>query len=76
MHRRTGYRFSVRVTVNGESRELDADLSVAELLGSLRLSAGRIAVEINEEVVPRDAYAARRLAAGDRIEIVHFVGGG
>ncbi len=66
----------MRVTVNGESRELDADLSVADLLQSLHLSAGRIAVEINEEVVPRDAYGERRLAAGDRIEIVHFVGGG
>jgi sulfur carrier protein len=66
----------MRVTVNGESRELDADCSVAALLQSLRLAAGRIAVEINEEVVPRDAYAERRVAAGDRIEIVHFVGGG
>jgi len=66
----------VRVTVNGESRELDASLSVADLVRSLSLSAGRIAVEINEEVVPRDAYAARRLAAGDHVEIVHFVGGG
>ena len=66
----------MRVTVNGESRELDASLSVASLLQSLSLSAGRIAVEINEEVVPRDAYGERRLAAGDRIEIVHFVGGG
>ncbi len=66
----------MRVTVNGESRELDADLSIAELLQSLRLSAGRIAVEINEEVVARDGYGARRLTAGDRVEIVHFVGGG
>ena len=66
----------MRVTVNGESRELDAQCSVADLLQSLRLSAGRIAVEINEDVVPRDTYGARRLAAGDRIEIVHFVGGG
>ncbi len=66
----------MRVTVNGEPRELDAPLSVAELLQSLRLPPGRIAVEINEEVVPRDAYAERRVASGDRIEIVHFVGGG
>lgn len=66
----------MRVTVNGESRELDAPLSVADLLQSLHLPSGRIAVEINEEVVPRDAYAERRVASGDRIEIVHFVGGG
>ncbi len=66
----------MRVTVNGEPRDLDGALSVAELLASLRLPAGRIAVEINEEVVPRDAYGERRVAGGDRIEIVHFVGGG
>jgi len=66
----------MRVTVNGESRELDAAPSVAELLRELRVVAGRVAVEINEEVVPRDAYGERRVAAGDRIEIVQFVGGG
>jgi sulfur carrier protein len=66
----------VRVIVNGESRELDAACSVAELLSQLRLMAGRVAVEINEEVVPRDAYPMRHLATGDRIEIVQFVGGG
>lgn len=66
----------MRVTVNGESRELVHARSVAELLGELRVTAGRVAVEINEEVVPRDDYAERRIAAGDRIEIVHFVGGG
>ena len=66
----------MRVIVNGESRELDTGCSVAQLLAQLRLMAGRVAVEINEEVVPRDAYPARHLATDDRIEIVHFVGGG
>ncbi len=66
----------MRVTVNGESRELAHAPSLAELLGELCVTAGRVAVEINEEVVPRDDYAERRIAAGDRIEIVHFVGGG
>lgn len=66
----------MRVTVNGESRDLDAALSVAQLLYALRVPATRVAVEINEEVVPRDAYPERRVASGDRVEIVHFVGGG
>jgi thiazole synthase len=66
----------VRVIVNGESRDLGTDCSVAQLLADLRLTAGRVAVEINEEVVPRDSYPGRQLASGDRIEIVHFVGGG
>jgi thiamine biosynthesis protein ThiS len=66
----------MRVTVNGESRELDTAVSIAELLQTLHVPAARVAVEINEEVVPRDTYPRRRVSAGDRIEIVHFVGGG
>jgi thiamine biosynthesis protein ThiS len=64
------------VTVNGESRELASGRSVVALLEELRIKVGRVAVEINEEVVPRDAYGERMIAPGDRIEIVHFVGGG
>jgi len=64
------------VTINGERRDIAEPTSVAELLGLLEVSTGRVAVEINEEVVPRVAFAARQLAAGDRIEVVHFVGGG
>jgi thiamine biosynthesis protein ThiS len=66
----------VRITVNGESHELADAVSVDELLQDLRVPATRVAVEINEEVVPRDTYVERRVAAGDRVEIVHFVGGG
>jgi thiamine biosynthesis protein ThiS len=64
------------VTVNGEERELTDGLSVAELLQALAVRPGRVAVEVNEAVVPRDAYGAHRLVPGDRVEIVHFVGGG
>ena len=66
----------MRVIVNGEARDLETDCSVAQLLADLSLTAGRVAVEINEEVVPRDSYPARQLATDDRVEIVHFVGGG
>ena len=64
------------VMVNGETREVAERLSVAELLETLAVPPGRVAVEVNEEIVPRQAYAARHITNGDRIEIVHFVGGG
>ena len=64
------------MTINGETRELVDGCSVAELLHLLTVRAARVAVEVNEEVVARDAYADRRLTPGDRVEIVHFVGGG
>jgi sulfur carrier protein len=66
----------MQLTVNGELRDLPAPLTVAELLGRLGIGAGRVAVELNEEVVPRGTYETRHLAAGDHVEIVHFVGGG
>jgi len=66
----------VQLTVNGEAYELEGTATVAELLARLGLAAGRVAVEINEDVVPRGTYETHRIAAGDRIEIVHFVGGG
>ena len=66
----------MELTVNGEPHDLPAPLSVAELLARFGVPPGRVAVEINEDVVPRGTYEARQLAAGDRVEIVHFVGGG
>jgi len=69
-------RSSLTLTLNGESRQLDAPLTVAGLLGSLGLDARKVAVERNEEIVPRSAYAETWLAEGDWLEIVHFIGGG
>ncbi len=66
----------MQLTVNGEPYELPDAASVAALLERLGLTAGRVAVEINEDVVPRGTYDGRVLTAGDRVEIVHFVGGG
>ena len=62
--------------VNGEPHDVADALSVADLLHTLDVRAGRVAVEVNEEVVPRGAFAERRLTSGDRVEIVNFVGGG
>jgi sulfur carrier protein len=66
----------MQLTVNGEPHDLPASVSVTELLATLGLAAARVAVEVNEDVVPRGTYDARQLADGDRVEIVHFVGGG
>jgi sulfur carrier protein len=64
------------VTLNGEPRELPGPVTVAGLLAMIGLDARKVAVERNEEIVPRSAYAATRIAAGDALEIVHFIGGG
>jgi len=62
--------------LNGESRECDAPLTVAGLMASLGLDRRKVAVERNEEIVPRSAYAETFLEEGDWVEIVHFIGGG
>ena len=67
---------SLRVYVNGESRELSAPISLAELITQLDLPAARIAVELNRAVVRRSEWNTTMLQDEDRIEIVHFVGGG
>ncbi|HUE30400.1 MAG TPA: sulfur carrier protein ThiS [Verrucomicrobiae bacterium] len=64
------------VTVNGESRAMDAGTTVADLVATLGLGPRRIAVEVNRAVVPRADYAVTALRDGDAVEIIHFVGGG
>ena len=66
----------VNLTVNGETRRFEAPLSVAQLLARLDLDARKIALERNLEIVPRSSYDRIMLGEGDRIEIVHFIGGG
>ena len=66
----------MQLTVNGEPYDLAAPPTVASLLATLGLVAARVAVEVNEDVVPRGTYDTHPLVAGDRVEIVHFVGGG
>ncbi|MCA9588198.1 MAG: sulfur carrier protein ThiS [Myxococcales bacterium] len=65
----------MRVTINGESREIEASITVQGLVASLGLE-GPVAVEINRDVVPRAQHASREVCEGDAIEIVHLVGGG
>lgn len=66
----------MNIIVNGQSRRVADGLSIAELLDELKLATRYVAVEVNLEVVPRQAHAQRRLAEGDRLEIVTLVGGG
>lgn len=67
---------SVRVNVNGEPREVEAGTTVARLVELLALAPERLAVELNREVLRRSLWPETKLAEGDRVEIVHFVGGG
>ena len=66
----------MELTINGEPRRFDGPLSVAQLLRDFDLDARKIALERNLEIVPRSAFDATTLGEGDRIEIVHFIGGG
>ena len=66
----------MRVVVNGEPREVGERATVAELVELLALAPERLAVELNREVVRRARWPETRLSEGDRVEIVHFVGGG
>ena len=65
----------MQVYVNGETVEMSG-VSLAELLTQLELPVARIAVELNREVVRRNDWSGTMLNEDDRIEIVHFVGGG
>ncbi len=66
----------MRLTINGEDRELSGVRTIAALVATLGLDGRKLAVERNLEIVPRSAYGATAVADGDRIEIVAFVGGG
>ena len=66
----------MQVMVNGESTDIKSGSTVAELLALLQIARERVAVEVGLEIVPKGQYDSHTLAEGDRIEIVHFVGGG
>jgi thiamine biosynthesis protein ThiS len=66
----------IGITVNDQPRQVPAGATLASLLVDIGLDTRKVAVELNLEIVPRSAYAETALAAGDRLEIVHFIGGG
>lgn len=67
---------SIQIRLNGEPHTLSTGLTAADLVEQLGLSGRRIAVEINEEIVPRSQHADTHLANGDHVEVVHAIGGG
>jgi sulfur carrier protein len=66
----------MEVTVNGAVRDVPEGLTVRGLVVHLGLTEGPVAVEVNREIVPRARHDQHRVAPGDVIEVVHFVGGG
>lgn len=66
----------MQILVNGLPTEIADGLFVADLIEHLDLTGQRIAIEINEELVPRSQFGHHRLAPLDRVEIIHAVGGG
>ncbi len=67
---------AMEIILNGKPYRLSEEATVADLLEGLDLAGRRIALEVNEVIVPRSRYQEHRLAAGDRVEIVHAIGGG
>ena len=67
---------SINIVINGQARTVDEGTTVSGLIGELGLAGRPVAVERNREVVPRAVHASTVLAAGDRLEVVTFVGGG
>jgi sulfur carrier protein len=67
----------MKLQINGEERAFDdSSLTLAALVETLGMKADRVAVELNRDIVPRDRWADTPLKEGDRLEVVHFVGGG
>ena len=66
----------MQILLNGTVTELPRDLTARELVEQLALTGKRIAMEVNGEILPRSDYAERRINEGDKVEIVHAIGGG
>jgi len=69
-------RTTISIVVNGENRAAKPGATVIDLLRDLGLDAGRVAIERNLEILPRPKWTETSVEAGDRYEIVQFVGGG
>src|ERR1700741_5596196 len=66
----------MKVVINGDDHQVDGPITLSGLVERLGMKADRVAVELNLDIVPRDRWIETQLADGDRLEIVHFVGGG
>ncbi|AZT85300.1 sulfur carrier protein ThiS [Marinobacter sp. NP-4(2019)] len=66
----------MQVQVNGDGLELPTEATIADLIEHMALTGKRLAVEVNEDIVPRSKHPEFRLNEGDRVEVVHAIGGG
>lgn len=66
----------ITLTINGDEHKVDEGLSLVGLLENLGLDSTKVAIERNLEIVPKTTYQKVDLLEGDRLEIVHFIGGG
>ena len=66
----------MKITVNGESRTVESSCTASHLVEIMGITSGRIAMEVNQEIVPRSTYEKHQFQADDVVEIVHAVGGG
>lgn len=67
----------MKIQINGEERTFEnADPTLSVLIESLGMKSDRVAIELNRDIVPRDRWSNTTLNDGDKLEVVHFVGGG
>lgn len=66
----------MHIQLNGEPRELADGTTLTGLIGQLGLTGKRVAVELNEDIIPRSQHSQQVLTDGDRVELVHAIGGG
>jgi sulfur carrier protein len=66
----------MKITLNGETRQIPNDYTAAQLVELLDMTGERMAMEVNQEIVPRSTYEQHVLCHGDKIEIVGAIGGG
>jgi len=64
------------LTINGEERQFTGVTTISDLVSQLGLKPDRVAIELNRELIRRDQWSQTKLCNGDKLEMVHFVGGG
>jgi sulfur carrier protein len=66
----------MKIVLNGRDEDIASGATIADLVAASGFAGKRVAIEVNREIVPRSDYGVRALAAGDRVEVVHAIGGG
>ncbi len=66
----------MNITINGKNQKVGPSTTIADLLETMQLTGKRLAVEVNDEIVPRGNHTTHKLSDNDKIEVVHAIGGG